>query len=81
MRIEALQITDVKTLLFLLSELIWIKGEDKGMFAFLKGYSESWLDYQYSVLTSGIISREFVLNDLSGAPFEMRPCLRKKPGK
>jgi hypothetical protein len=33
---------------------------------------------QHSVLTGGFI-REFVLDDLSGAPFEMRPCLRKKP--
>jgi hypothetical protein len=31
--------------------------------------------YEYSVLTR---LREFVLNDLSSAPFEMRPCVSRK---
>ena len=30
------------------------------------------------VLTRGLISLCFVYNDLSSAPFEMRPCLREK---
>jgi hypothetical protein len=75
----------VKTLLFLLNELIWIKGEDKvpvvNSFGSLKGIVSKrvkvgWIiSTQYSVLTYGFISREFVLDDVSSAPFE---CLRQK---
>jgi hypothetical protein len=39
MRMKGLQISDVKTLLILLSDLIWIKGEDMEVisYGFLKG--------------------------------------------
>jgi hypothetical protein len=36
--------------------------------------------HQYS-LTCGSISREFVYDELSRTPFEMRACVRKKPGR
>jgi hypothetical protein len=89
--LKAYLITDVMTLLFLLSELIWIKGEDK------VGVNSSdsvslerngkrvkvgciiITQPEHTVLTRGFILREFVLDDLSSAPFEMRPCLRKNP--
>jgi hypothetical protein len=41
MRLKGFLISDVKTLLFLINELNWIKGEDKGMFVSLKGIVSS----------------------------------------
>jgi hypothetical protein len=82
MRNEGFLINHVKTTLSLLSELIWIKGDDKDIVACLKERMKVGciISTQHSVLTYGI-SREFVLDDLSSALFEVRPCSRKKPGR
>jgi hypothetical protein len=58
-------------MLFLLNEFIWIKSDDVEVMP-------SCTKRAKVVLTSGLISGGFVLNDLSSAPFEMRPCMREK---
>ena len=77
----------MKTFLFHLNELIWIKSDDEsvameGIFSgpsrFLKGVSKRVKADWKIVLTSGIFSPSFVFNDLSSTSFEIRPCLREK---
>ena len=74
----------MKTFLFLLSELIWIKGENDVVFASLKRIVNAWKlagktpHYQYSERTDEVVLGKLVLDHRSSAPFEMRPCLREK---
>ena len=64
----------MKTLLFLLSEFIWIKSDNdifKGPSAFLKGILNARKLVGKLVLTRGLNSRRFVPDDPSSAPLEM----------